>query len=106
MVKPLGLITKVSPELVNDPPPLLSVVLIVNPYDPAGVEFDVVTVKIIVEPLIPLGVNDGVVVATLVTASVLDVKVQVTPVGVPPAQVSSMLSINGAAVPDSVSAIV
>ena len=72
----------------------------VNPYDPAGVEADVVTVKVMVA-LLPLGVNDGVVVLPLVTASVPEVKFHVTPVGVPLAQVKRILSAEGAAAPVS-----
>jgi hypothetical protein len=105
MVKILGLTTSVNPELVKVPPPLLSVNLSVNPYDPAGVEFEVVIVNTIVL-LLPLGVNDGEVVVPLVTASVPDVKAQVTPVGVPPVHVKSILSADGPDVPDSDSEIV
>ena len=80
--------------------------LIVKPYEPAGVELDVVTVKVIVEPLVPLGVNEGVMLVPLVTASDAEVKAQVTPVGVPPAQVSNMLSATGVDVPVSVKVMV
>src|SRR5579863_8960182 len=89
MVKTFGDITKVKPLLGQGPPPeLLSVITNVNPYDPAGVELVVVTVKVIVAPFVPLGVNEGLVVVPFVIISVPVEKLQVTPAGVPAAQVN------------------
>jgi len=86
---------------VYGPPPLLlSVIFIVKPYVPIGVELDVVTVKVIVE-LLPLGLNVGLVKVPFVMVSVPEVKLHVTPVGVPPAQVSRILSELGVVEPDS-----
>jgi hypothetical protein len=101
------LTTSVKPLLVYGPPPaLLSVIFSVNPYDPAGVEFEVVTVKVIFAPLVPLGVNVGVVPVPPEIVSVVDVKLHVTPVGVPLVQVRRILSALGADEPDSDNVIV
>jgi len=73
---------------------------------PAGVEPDVVTVKVIVE-LLPLGLNVGVLVVPLVTLSVPEVKLHVTPVGaLPLAQVKVILSLLGVPEPLSFKFIV
>ena len=94
--------TNDKPLLEYGPPPkLLSVILIVNPYDPAGVDPEVVTVKVIVL-LLPLGVKVGVVPDPPAMASVPEVKFQVTPVGVPPAHVKRILSESGKLAPLSV----
>lgn len=60
---------------------------------PAGVEPEVVTLKVIVAGLFELGVNLGFVEEAFVMTSVDEVNDQVTPVGVPPDQVSFILSL-------------
>lgn len=81
-----------KPLLVHGPPPpLLSVNFSVKGYVPAGVEFEVVTVKVMVV-LLPFGVNVGVVVVTPPPIVWLDENNQVTPVGVPLAHVSNISS--------------
>ena len=101
------LTTSDRPLLENGPPPLLlSVIFIVKPYVPAGVEPDVLIVKVIVE-LLPLGLKVGVVVVPLVTFSVAEVKLHVTPVGaLPLAQVNRILSELGVVDPLSFKLIV